>query len=46
MIGKLLCWLGFCKLGKSYEFPNEHEELHEFVILARCLRCGALYRVS
>jgi hypothetical protein len=46
MMGRILCWFGWHKLGKPYLFPHEYEELHQDVLLVRCVRCGALHRLS
>jgi hypothetical protein len=44
-LGKLLCWFDWHRLGDAYEFPR-YEEPGESVLLARCVRCGALHRLT
>lgn len=50
MIGRFLCWLGWCKLGEPYEFPHEYyEECPEafgVVLLAKCVRCNSIHRLT
>lgn len=44
-LGRLLCWFDHHELGEPWEFPR-YEEPGSVVLLAECVRCGALHRLT